>query len=134
MNTHQPMLLNTSLMASTKQMNAVRRARTLATTTSTVSQCSASAYSNSATPKGSPEKWRDGESEPEFNMPDESRKLAENVWPRCSSCGAKGILHRIAAYSFQITCPCPYHGPIFHSSQRAINHWKLVQKILSRNL
>jgi hypothetical protein len=70
----------------------------------------------------------------EFNFPDESRKLAENVWPRCSSCGSNGVLHRLGVGAFQINCLCPEFPPIFHSSQRAINHWKLVQKILSRNL
>jgi hypothetical protein len=56
------------------------------------------------------------------------------VWPRCSSCGSNGVLHRLGVGAFQINCLCPEFPPIFHSSQRAINHWKLVQKILSRNL
>jgi hypothetical protein len=38
---------------------------------------------------------------------------------------------------FKVSCEnkrCRYETPLFNSSARAVAHWKLVQKILSRNL
>ncbi len=187
MNAHQPMLLNTSLMTSTKRMNAVRRARGKAgytsetarvlistrftegvsvTPTSAMQPSSKSYAGTVAAPAPTPPRSQTKSParlnvEPitpqdcEFNFPDEDRVLKTLdgfgfTW--CQNCHEYPALQRNrlpTRNQYRVGCPgrlkpskdadvthseCPDPSPWSGSSSHAINHWKLVQKILSRNL
>ncbi len=139
-------LLNTVGMTSTKLMRSVQRARALDLFTKAVSQSSAGASSTSVSPQRLSEKWREEEAVSEFNFPDESRRFNASKLAECPECGFKwgGQLLRaienkvngLFLPQYKVQCSnskCRFETPAFDSSRRAVSHWQLVSKILSRD-
>lgn len=154
----QTSLFNYRSLSTTREIKSVQFAREKAASPSSrsatlaVSEPSTLAIGAVAAvrkPIASPPSYRDAEAE--FNLPDEDRVLRTLDGVRqCPACGEMPVLkrnHSLRRNMYRVGCPaslnlatgevpdwreCPDPTPWFDSSGKAVNFWRLIQKLSAR--
>ena len=139
----QPPLLNYQILATTKAVRHAQRARrdTILNKSKTIAADNSSVQREEClqkpTAKRTSLQTSCAETESEFNLPDEDRKLTIlNSLPRCYVCGTVPELERKSG-KYRVKCwhycktrqTCPEPTPWLDSSAAAIRVWTITRKL-----
>jgi hypothetical protein len=135
-------LINTSVLASTKEMKALHRARRAKERAKSGSepQIQNTSISTATAPPAKAPACSKTRSQPswqemQFNLVDEERMFSMHYLERCQLCGTSPQMIRtnlMPGSGFRVACInvlCHNETPIYRSSKDAVRHWQLSAKL-----